>query len=438
MDKILYIDCFSGISGDMMVGAFLDMQYKGIDLEFFQNALYGLEVKGYSINACKKMRGSIMATKFNVIVEEQQPPRNFEAIKCLVSGARLEDEVKKTVIKMFSIIAEAEAKIHGTKLQKVHFHEVGAVDSIVDIVCVALAINKLSPRAIYSRSIPLGSGKVNTMHGVIPVPAPATVEILTGLPVYGGGFDYEVTTPTGAAIIKTLADYFEDIPEMTIESVGNGAGAAMNTNHLEHREQHEQQGHRGQQGQNKHQNHLEHRENLKHPANSGKKEEQTLPPDILRLIVGTTTAKKSEDKVLLISTNIDDAAPEIIGHVQEMLLFYGALDCWTEPVFMKKNRLASKLCVLCKNENIDDVMKLIFTGTSSLGIRVQEISRYCLDRAIKKVKLPYGEADVKIGYFRGKQVTVSPEYESCRILAECTGKPLKEVYRDLILFFSSK
>jgi len=418
MEKILYIDCFSGISGDMTAGALLDMGYKGLDIGFFKTALSGLDLKGYSISANKIKCGPVMATRFNVTVDHQQPSRNYGQIRNLILTSSLLPEVKKTAISMFEIIAAAEAKVHGVDADKVHFHEVGAVDSIIDITCVSLAINMLSPSAIFCRKIPLGSGTANTMHGTIPVPAPATLEILKGLPVYGGGFGFEVTTPTGAAIVKALAGSFGDIPEMIVKYSGNGAGAALNKNN----------------------NHSAEAHTLGHGDDTGSNDKniKSSPPDMLRLIFGMSPLKNTQNSVLLISTNIDDSTPEITGYLQEKLLSLGVPDCWTEPVFMKKNRAAFKLCVLCNREDLDMVMDNIFKETSTLGIRVQEISRHCLEREIKSVKLPYGEADVKIGYFKGKQVVISPEYESCKNLAEMTGKPLKEIYRDLILFLSSK
>jgi uncharacterized protein (TIGR00299 family) protein len=420
MEKILYIDCFSGISGDMMAGALLDMGYKGLDISFFKTALSGLDLKGYSISADKVKCGPVMATRFNVAVEHHQPSRNFSQIRNLILTSSLLPEVKKTAILMFETIAGAEAKVHGGDADKVHFHEVGAVDSIIDITCVSLAINMLSPSAIFCRKIPLGSGTASTMHGTIPVPAPATLEILKGLPVYGGGFGFEVTTPTGAAIVKALAGSFKDIPEMIVEYSGNGAGAALNINNNHSAEAH-MHGHGHGQG-----------------TGSNGRIVKGSPPDMLRLIFGKSPLKNIHESVLYISTNIDDSTPEITAYLQDKLLSLGALDCWTEPVFMKKNRAALKLCVLCGREYLDAIMDNIFKETSTLGIRVQEISRYCLEREIKSVKLPYGKADVKIGYFKGKQVTISPEYESCKSLAEMTGKPLKEIYRDLILFLSSK
>jgi uncharacterized protein (TIGR00299 family) protein len=422
MEKILYIDCFSGISGDMMAGALLDMGYKGLDIGFFKAALSGLDLKGYSISADKVKCGPVMATRFNVAVQHQQPSRNYSQIRNLILTSNLLPEVKKTAISMFEIIAAAEAKVHGVDADKVHFHEVGAVDSIIDITCVSLAINMLSPSAIFCRKIPLGSGTANTMHGAIPVPAPATLEIVKGLPVYGGGFGFEVTTPTGAAIVKALAASFDDIPEMIVEYSGNGAGAALNINNNLAEVAH-MHGHSHGHGQG---------------TGSNDRIIKSSPPDMLRLIFGTSPLKNIHDSVLYISTNIDDSTPEITGYLQDKLLSLGVLDCWTEPVFMKKNRAALKLCVLCNREGLDAIMDNIFKETSTLGIRVQEISRYCLEREIKNVKLPYGEADVKIGYFKGKQVIISPEYESCKSLAEMTGKPLKEIYRDLILFLSSK
>ncbi len=429
MKNILYIDCFSGISGDMMAGALLDIGYKGIDLGYFKKELAKIELGGYRIETEKVKRGPVFATKFNVFVETPQPSRNFNRIAGLISGSGLDDEVKKLSLDMFSVIADAEASVHGTTSDQVHFHEVGAVDSIIDIVCVSLAIQRLSPVIIYCSHIPLGTGIAKTMHGGIPVPAPATLEILKGIPVYGGGFDFEVTTPTGAAVIKVLADAFDDVPEMIIELTGNGAGSYSSSPGHEH-------------GHTKHHKTTVPFENSENKNSKNKNSEidsnnRTLP-DVLRLMFGKTTSSIYPASFLMVSTNIDDSSSEIIGYVQEKLWKSGALDCWSEPIFMKKNRPAFKICVLCKNEDLDKILEVIFIETSSLGVRVEKNTRYCLDREIKTVRLPYGEAKVKIGIFKGMKVTYSPEYESCRELAEKTKKPLKEIYGDLGLFLSSK
>jgi uncharacterized protein (DUF111 family) len=247
------------------------------------------------------------------------------------------------------------------------------------------------------------------MHGKIPVPAPATLEILKGVPVFGGGMDFEATTPTGAAIVKALVNEFTDIPQMTIQSTGNGAGSIISTG---------EKGHVGL-------------------------------PNILRILYGETDADIPEnseftagldtvEKLFILSTNIDDCTAETAGYVMEKLFGAGAYDAWTESVYMKKNRPAFKICALFGRKDLDKFLNIIFTETSSLGVRIEEITRYCLKRKEVSVNLEYGQLKAKVGYLNGKAVTYSPEYESCKELAVKTGKPLKEIYRDLVFFLSSK
>ena len=406
MKKAIYIDCFSGISGDMMTAALLDLEIEGADLSFLIEELKLVDFSGYSISASREKRNGIAATRFKVEVTDLQQPRNFSRIKELISQSRLAREVKDLSIRIFTEIANAEAKIHSSTPGEVHFHEVGAIDSIIDILSVSILVKKLKIEKVFSRSVPLGSGTVSTKHGTIPVPAPATLEILKGVPVFGGGLDFEATTPTGAALIKTLVNEFTDIPQMVIQSSGTGAGSIISSR------------------------------------------EKNLP-NILRILYGDTDKYDPEnsgsmagldivEKLFVLSTNIDDCTAETAGYVLEKLFGAGGYDAWTEPVYMKKNRPAFKICALFGRQDIDRFLNIIFTETSSLGVRIEEITRYCLKRKEVNVSLKYGQAKAKIGYLNGKPVTYSPEYESCRELALKTGKPLKEIYQDLMFFLSSK
>ncbi len=404
--KVMYIDCFSGISGDMMTAALLDLAIDGADLSFLAAELKNVDFSGYNISASKENRNGIDTTRFNVKVSDRQHSRNYSQIKELILQSSLAKEVKELSIRIFAEIANAEAKIHGSTPELVHFHEVGAVDSIVDILSVSILVKKLKIENIISSRIPLGSGTANTKHGTIPVPAPATLEILKGVPVFGGDLGFEATTPTGAAIIKVLVDEFTDIPKMSIQSTGNGAGSIISSG------------------------------------------EKSLP-NILRILYGDTGMEIPEnckfsigagmvEKLFILSTNIDDCTAETAGYVLEKLFGAGAYDAWTEPVYMKKNRPAFKICALFGKQDLDRFLNIIFTETSSLGVRIEEITRYCLKRKEVNVSLQYGQARAKIGYLNGKAVTYSPEYESCKELAEKTGKPLKEIYRDLLCLLSSK
>jgi uncharacterized protein (TIGR00299 family) protein len=396
MKNILYIDCFSGISGDMTVGALMDL---GLELNFLRSELKKMDLGGYNISCNAVSINSISAKKFNVEIAGSPESRDYKEIKRIIGSSGLQNDVKRTALKIFQVLAEAEAKVHGTNIDKIHFHEVGAADSIVDIVSTAVGIKSLGIDVIYSSKVPLGSGFVSTMHGKLPVPAPATLEILKGCPVYGGSFDFEVTTPTGAAILKTLVGKFGVVPPVNIEKIGCGAGS--------------------------------------------KKNEEI--PNVLRIIKGSIEEEADGKKgmsgredLILLSTNIDDSTPEILGYLMDKLYRTKVLDAWVEPIYMKKNRPAFKLCAICDSKLEHEVVNVIFRETTTLGIRREIVERYIAARKIKKVKLPYGEVKVKIGIYHGKEVTASPEFESCRKLAQKLDKPLKEVYQDATLLLSSK
>jgi uncharacterized protein (TIGR00299 family) protein len=389
--KVLYIDCFSGISGDMMVGALLDI---GLDFSLLKAKLKKLNIRGYDISCREVIINSIRAKKFDVEVTDTQDKRDYGDIKKLISSSMLDEGVKNLSLNIFKAIAEAESEVHKCKISKVSFHEVGAVDSIIDIVSTAIGIKSLKAGYFYSSMIPLGKGFTRAAHGRLPVPAPATIELLKRLPVFGGDFSFEVTTPTGAAILKTIVNEFGRIPLMTIDKTGYGAGS---------------------------------RENKKIPnvlrILSGRMEEEYIP---------------EPEELVILSANIDDENPEVAGYIQEKLLQDSVLDVWTEPIYMKKNRPAFKLCVLCDKKSEARVIDIIFGETTTLGIRREEVKRYKVKREIKTAELPYGKIKVKIGIYKGKEVTISPEFESCRKLAKKTGRPLSKIYQDAILFFSKR
>ena len=408
MKKILYIDCFSGISGDMMVGALIDL---GIGLKYITSELKKVDLSGYIIKADKLKVNEITSTKFDVIIKTKQHKRNFGQIRSIIKNSSLNKSTIDLSLRIFEEIAKAEAKVHSHNIEDVHFHEIGALDSIIDIVSTAICLNKLeidsNSDLVYSREIPLGKGTASTMHGIIPVPAPATLEILKGLPVYGGNFDFEATTPTGAAIVKTISKKFGEIPPMIIEKIGLGAGS----------------------------------------RNSRK---LTEIPNILRLLKGEVSENEhyyrsiaSEsmlvmENLILVTANIDDSTPEILSYLLEKIFKIKISDAWIEPVYMKKNRSAFKLCILTPGDILDEVLKLIFTESTTFGARIEEVKRFALDRHIKTVKLPYGVVKIKIGKYKGKEITFSPEFESCAELARKKDKPLKEVYRDAMFFLSNK
>ncbi|MBE3090136.1 MAG: nickel pincer cofactor biosynthesis protein LarC [Actinobacteria bacterium] len=405
MKRILYLDCFSGISGDMMVGALIDL---GVDLQYIKNKLKNLDIGGYELKSSKVKINAIYATRFQVNVKKSQPPRSYKDIKNLIGSSRLRPAIKELALKIFEKIAEAETRVHNQKIEDVHFHEIGALDSIIDITATAAALDSLKLELIYAREVPLGSGIASTMHGKIPIPAPATVEILKGVPSYGGNFDFEVTTPTGAAIISTICHRFGKMPLMCIEKIGMGAGT---------------------------------RQDVARNTSLGASHGNELP-NVLRLFLGTigeetSNEQNSESNLTLLSTNIDDCTPEVLAYLIEKLLESKAYDAWIEPIYMKKNRPAFKVCALCNYDKVGSIAEVFFSETSTLGIRMQQIGRITLKRGVKTVKLPYGEVKLKVGILKGKEITFSPEFESCAEIARKLKKPLKEVYQDAVFFYRS-
>ena len=415
MKNVLYLDCFSGISGDMTIGALINA---GLDFTYLLKELGKLGLAGYRLKCREAMAGAVSATKFDVEIIEEQKSRSHKDIKKIISESKLSGKVKKVSLDIFKCVAIAEAKIHNRSIEEVHFHEVGAIDSIMDIVGTAIGIEYLKIDKIYCSHIPLGSGSIETAHGRLPIPAPATLEILKDVPVYQGDFDFEVTTPTGAAIVKTLAAGFGKIPDIEIKN--NGYGAGTKNVDIEHKHHHHSPG----------------------------------LPNVLRAVLGreaeavpedTSTRGNFLDKIfhtqdtIMLSTNIDDSTPEIIGYVLEKLnTSKGVLDAWLQNIYMKKNRPAFKLNIICTSKEENNIVEIIFKETSTLGIRREIVNRYCLEREKQLLKLPYGEIEIKVAKLDGDTVNSSPEYESCKKLAKKTGKPLKDIYRDIALFLSKR
>ncbi len=383
MNKIIYFDCFSGISGDMSVSAFISM---GLDFDFLQEELKKVEISGYELSINKIKQSGIGSLAFDVKIKKEQKCRDFSDIKEIIEKSRLNEKVKYLSKKIFYTIASSEAKIHNSDIDHVHFHEIGAVDSIIDIISVAIAIDYFNPDIIASSPIPLGKGFVQTRHGKMPIPAPATADILKEIPVYGGDFDFEVTTPTGAAIIKTLCSSFGDMPVMKVQQIGLGSG-----------------------------------------SKSGKS-----VPNILRIYYGedgnAPTLDIKSETLIHVSSNIDDCQPEIIGSFMETLSVSGALDWWVEDIHMKKNRPAFKICTLIKPSDLEKIVKLFFTETPTFGVRTYTVSKYYLKREIKEIKIDAGIIKIKIGYLDSKSITFSPEHESCRQLSLKTGIPIRNIY----------
>ncbi len=378
---ILYFDCFSGISGDMVVGALLDL---GADRNLLLKGLSSLPVDGYEIEITKGARNGICGTDFNVVLDARhdQPERSHKEIRALIDASGLNANVKKTSAAIFSILAEAEAKVHGTTPDHVHFHEVGAVDSILDVVGAALCVDQLKPDVILCSPLNLGGGTVAVRHGILPVPAPATAEILKDVPVYSGPVKKELTTPTGAAIVMALCTGFGSLPSMTLARTGYGLGKMELEN-----------------------------------------------PNVLRAFIGK--AEEPGHKVMVLETNIDNMNPEIYSYLVPKLLEMGALDVYTIPILMKKNRPANLLGILCPEPLVAAVEAWLFRETPTLGIRKHAVDRTEMERKPIQVQTPYGAVTVKVACANGQPVKVAPEYEVCREIAERTGQPLQAVMQNV-------
>ena len=378
--RIAYFDCFAGASGDMILGALLDA---GLEPEVWQGELNKLDLPGYELKVERVQKQGIAATAVRVLASEGSPERHLAEIEELIGTSQLPAEVKETSVEVFRRLAVAEARVHGTTPDRIHFHEVGGVDAIIDIVGSVVGLWLLGIEEIYASALPLGHGFVDCAHGRLPLPAPATVELLQGVPVLSRDVEGELVTPTGAAILTTLAKGFGPFPPMTVEKIGYGAG------------------------------------------------QRDFPfPNLLRLLVGTIspTLDARMETLTLLEANIDDLNPEFYGHLMERLFAAGALDVYLTPVQMKKNRPGTILSVTCLPAQAEALAALVFAETTTIGLRQQEVQRWALARERVEVETPYGLVGVKVARLGGKVMTVSPEYEDCRRLALESGLPLKEIY----------
>jgi len=385
--RIAYFDCYSGISGDMILGALVDL---GVKLDSIRKGLQALDLNGYKITSKTVKRGLISGTKVTVSVDKPKKghhhhSRHFTDIKKLIQQSKLSQQVKTSSIEVFHRLAKAEASVHRTSIEKVHFHEVGAVDSIVDIVGGTIGMELLGVDAVISSPLNLGEGTVECDHGVLPVPAPATLKLLTGIPCFSSGVQRELTTPTGAAMIGFMAEEFDSMPEMTITDSGYGAG-----DHL-----------------------IE------------------SSPNMLRIIVGESAIQNS-NRLMVVESNIDDMNPEFYDHVMDSLFKAGAVDVYFTPIQMKKNRPAVKLSVLVAEAKMDEIANILFSETSTFGLRYFPVDRMILEREIRKIKTPYGEMKVKIGRMDGKVIQISPEYEDCKKISHREKIPIKKIYEELL------
>lgn len=375
--KIAYFDCFSGISGDMFSGALLDA---GLHFGRLKDALAKLNLPGYSVSRRKVTRGGISGTKFSVRVKQETPRRYLKDVLEIIENSLLSKDIKRQSSEIFSSLAAAEGKVHAMPADKVHFHEIGALDCIIDVVSALSGLELLGIEKVFCSPVNTGSGFVSSSHGMLPVPSPATAELLKGAPVYSSGTEAELTTPTGAALIRHVCSGFGRLPAMKTEHTGYGAG-----------------------------------------------DKELAFPNLLRVFTGAADGGPPESAVL-VETNIDDMNPEFYGHVFDLLFSEGALDVFMTPVFMKKQRPGTKLSVLCLEDKLEAVKRIILRETSSNGLRYGAVSRETLGRRTIKIKTGYGEIGVKIASSGNKILNVSPEYEDCALAAKKCGAPLKNVY----------
>ncbi len=387
--KIAYFDCFSGISGDMCLGALLDA---GASREEIEKILKKLPIKGYRLSEEKVRRSHLSATKLSVILSRRAKDRSpgwaqggrWKDIEEIITTSSLPDGLKKKGQRIFKRLFQAEAKVHGEAFQKVHLHELAAVDCLVDVFGTLIGLELLGVGEVYASPVNLGGGSVRTDHGIIPVPAPATVEILRNVPVYSSGAPFELTTPTGAAIVKSLSKRFGEIPPFIPEKIGAGAGSR----------------------------------------------DVKDRPNVLRVFIGSRHSPEVDEPISVIETNIDDMNPQIYGYVIEELFKKGALDVFMTHVIMKKMRPGVKLSVLCDRERRDDMIALILRETTSIGVRYYEAARVTMERRFKEVDTKYGRVRVKVAGFRDSMRKFMPEYEECRELAKKSGEPLLNIMEE--------
>jgi uncharacterized protein (TIGR00299 family) protein len=378
MTRIAFFDCFSGISGNMALGALLDC---GLSLDPFRSELEKIGVRGFRLEAAEVNKAGLRALHVEVRVEEKQPARHPADVEAVIRGSSLPARVCERSLQVFRRLAEAEARVHGEPVERIHFHEVGAVDSIVDVVGTAIALEMLGVDEVYASALHIGAGRIRTAHGLLPVPAPATAELLKGMPVYGRDVEAELVTPTGAAILAALAAGFGVCPPMRVDRTGCGAGT------------------------------------------------RDLPwANLLRVTVGDSAeSAPAGGRELIVEANIDDMNPQWYEHAMDRLFAAGALDVFLVPIQMKRNRPAVVLTVMAEEANLDSILGILFAETTTIGVRIHPVDREKLDREEAAVETPYGPVRVKIARRAGRVMNVAPEHRDCERIAREKNVPLKDV-----------
>jgi uncharacterized protein (TIGR00299 family) protein len=383
--KIGYLDCPSGISGDMFLGALMDC---GVPLEAIKESLAVLPIHGFEISTQRVNKAGLTATQVEVLVEDQITERRLIEIVNLILESPLPEKIKEKAVEVFRRIGGVEARIHGLEVEKVHLHELGGQDTIIDVVGVILGIDILGIEKLFASELPLGSGTIQSAHGTIPLPAPATLALLEGIPIHGSEFNIELVTPTGAALITSLVQEFGGIPPMRLLKTGYGAG------------------------------------------------KRDLPtPNVLRLLIGEGIEPVSSnhpfqvEKLVCLECNIDNMNPEIYSYLSERLFDTGALDVSLCPIYMKKNRPGTLVTVLCSEEAAQKLMEIVFSETTTLGIRKYIVDRFSVERHITQVTTPYGVVNIKYSKKGDKTWNYTPEYEDCRRLSLQHNIPIRKIYR---------
>jgi pyridinium-3,5-bisthiocarboxylic acid mononucleotide nickel chelatase len=384
--KLAYFDCFSGISGDMTLGALVDA---GLSADTLRSDLRALQVPGWELTTEKAWKNGMSATHVRVKTEDQQKHRSLSTILEILKTSQLAPPVRERASAIFRKLGEAEAHVHDAPLEKVHFHEVGAVDAIVDIVGACIGFHALGIERFACSPLNVGGGTAKMAHGVLPVPAPATARLLQGAPTFSNGVQRELVTPTGAAIVATLCDSFGPQPSMTVSAIGYGAGAA------------------DLEGQ----------------------------PNVVRIMIGECADKSAhplDEEISIIEANLDDMNPQIYGYVVEKALLAGALDVYTNALQMKKNRPGTLLTILCRPQDTEALMSLIFAETTTFGVRTHRAQRRALPREWVNVSTSYGNVRIKLSRSNGQVLHVTPEYDDCRKLAVEKQVPLQQVINEAL------
>ncbi len=378
--RLLHLDCFSGLAGDMILASLIDL---GVPLDVVRGAVARLPLEGFAIRLERERRQSIDAARFFVDIDAaSQPHRRYSDIRRMIDGAGLDAETTRIAQDIFGVLARAEARVHGTTVEEVHFHEVGAVDSIVDVVGIAAALAHLGAE-VGCAPVPLGCGFVETRHGTLPVPAPATLFLLEGVPVHGTGIEAELVTPTGAAVVKACARRFGPLPPMVVEGVGIGAGS------------------RSQPGR----------------------------PGLLRAVLGHPLAGEGgiDGSHVVAEANIDDITGQLAGEVVDRLLESGALDAWIAPIQMKKGRPALRISALGRRDDLERIAAVFLRESPTIGLRYHAVGRFEMDRELREVNTPFGPVRIKIARGPGGSLNAAPELVDCRRAAREGNVPLKHV-----------